>query len=273
MSLKPEHISEQELVLAADGELSPARFVAVRRHVESCSECRARLSSFEAALGEYFDAYREDLDPGVPDLAPARRRLSQRLKRTAVSRGTWLWPRWMPRFDPVKPAIAAVSVAACLAGFGFVRTFVPEPTRFAPDSALTPGWTRPVTATELCATNTDEPSPSPSRSVALEVFRRYGVTNPTPGAYELDYLIPPELGGARDGRNLWPQPYGKAPWNAYAKDALEDRLRSMVCAGELELKVAQQAIATDWTAAYRTYFRTTEPLVIHAAFLKDEPWR
>ncbi len=107
----------------------------------------------------------------------------------------------------------------------------------------------------------------------MEVFRRHGIANPVAGAYELDYLIPPELGGARDDRNLWPQPYRAEPWNAHAKDALEDHLRRLVCEGKLDLRVAQEEIANDWTVAYRKYFATDQPLLSHAAFLKDAPWQ
>jgi hypothetical protein len=273
MSLTGDHITERELALAANRELSPARFAAVVRHVESCSECRTRLSSYETALGEYFHARREDLDPHVPDPAAARQRLSQRIEKLAASRSAWLWPERGPRFGPLRAAIAAAAVAACLAGIAFLRQTGAEPARFAPDSALTPGLTRPVTAAELCAHDMDEPAPRISRAVALEVFRRHGIANPAAGAYELDYLIPPELGGARDDRNLWPQPYEAEPWNAYAKDALEDELRRLVCSGKVDLRVAQEEIANDWTLAYRKYFETGEPLLSHAAFLKDVPWQ
>jgi hypothetical protein len=37
------------------------------------------------------------------------------------------------------------------------------------------------------------------------------------------------------------------------KDRLENRLHQMVCAGELDLTTAQQAIASDWIAAYKRY--------------------
>jgi hypothetical protein len=66
--------------------------------------------------------------------------------------------------------------------------------------------------------------------------------------YEYDHLVPLELGGAdNDPRNLWPEP-GASP---NPKDALEDRLRSMVCDGELTLAAARQEIAGDWVGAYR----------------------
>jgi len=70
--------------------------------------------------------------------------------------------------------------------------------------------------------------------------------------YEYDHLIPLELGGAaNDERNLWPEP-GSSP---NPKDALEDRLRSMVCAGKLTLVAARREIAVDWVSAYRRLVR------------------
>jgi hypothetical protein len=110
------------------------------------------------------------------------------------------------------------------------------------------------------------------RAVALKVFAAYGVSDPHPRAYELDYLIAPELGGTNDIRNLWPQPYRTLPWDAHAKDALEDHLYGLVCKGSLDLATAQEDISRDWIAAYRKYFQTEVPLPIHAAFLKDQPW-
>jgi hypothetical protein len=115
-------------------------------------------------------------------------------------------------------------------------------------------------------------APAIPRPIALKVFEAYGVSDPPPGAYELDYLIAPELGGTNDIRNLWPQPYRTLPWDAHAKDALEDRLYQLVCDGSLTLATAQQDLATDWIAAYKKYFRTRAPLPMHAAFLKDQPW-
>ena len=41
--------------------------------------------------------------------------------------------------------------------------------------------------------------------------------------------------------------------NARHKDALERRLRIMVCAGDLTLNGAQHEIATDWRAAYKKW--------------------
>jgi hypothetical protein len=69
----------------------------------------------------------------------------------------------------------------------------------------------------------------------------YGVT----GTFELDHLVPLELGGASDTRNLWAEP-GTVP---NEKDPVEGRLHRAVCAGVITLADAQHRIATDWTTA------------------------
>jgi hypothetical protein len=68
---------------------------------------------------------------------------------------------------------------------------------------------------------------------------------------EIDHLIPLELGGADDVKNLWPQP---APDYKY-KDKLENELHRLVCSGKVSLSAAQDEIKTDWTLSYRKRFR------------------
>jgi hypothetical protein len=97
-------------------------------------------------------------------------------------------------------------------------------------------------------------------SLQRRVFEEYGISGAEPRAYEVDYLITPALGGADDIRNLWPQSYSSAVWNARVKDALEDRLHDLVCDGRLDLATAQRDISSDWIAAYKKYFETDRPL-------------
>jgi len=68
--------------------------------------------------------------------------------------------------------------------------------------------------------------------------------------FELDHVIPVELGGAPlDVRNLQLQPRTGA-CNARQKNELERALRRLVCTGELSLADAQHEITTDWKASY-----------------------
>jgi hypothetical protein len=71
----------------------------------------------------------------------------------------------------------------------------------------------------------------------------------------VDHLIPLDLGGADDDANLWTEPRRSVEplWNAERKDRLEWHMADLVCSGQLDLQVAQEAIRTNWIEAYRTY--------------------
>ncbi len=82
-------------------------------------------------------------------------------------------------------------------------------------------------------------------------MQAYGLQGRTLSEFELDHLIPLELGGAPDDvANLWPEPW-TGPWNARQKDAVENFLHRQVCNGAISLARAQAAIATNWTAVYQ----------------------
>jgi hypothetical protein len=157
--------------------------------------------------------------------------------------------------------LAASAAAAVVLVLSWPRPDASERTAI-PRFDLTPGAVRTVAAADVCAvdlTGNAEVIPA----VQQQVFAQYGMPDAEPRAFEVDYLITPALGGSDDIRNLWPQPYGGSLWNAHVKDALEDRLRQMVCSGEIDLATAQREIAVNWIAAYRKYFHTRHPLPQH----------
>ena len=203
-----------------------------RAHFDGCAQCRTRGAELAGALREF----------------------------TALHRGGWGagWGRY--------------AAAAALVVVGGMGLWLLRGRTDLPDAALTPGATRPMTQAEVCVAAAQDDEQRAPREMAAEVFARYGIRNPAPRAYEVDYLISPALGGAEEIRNLWPQPYGGSVWTARVKDALEDYLRKRVCNGRLELATAQEEIATDWIGAYRKYFQTDRPLREHAGFVKDRPW-
>ncbi|MBV1702604.1 MAG: hypothetical protein KGQ46_12365 [Hyphomicrobiales bacterium] len=87
-----------------------------------------------------------------------------------------------------------------------------------------------------------------------KLLRRYNASHATRRSlkdFELDHLIPLELGGAPfDRRNLWLEPWHVEGRNgARRKDVFEGRLHRAVCAGKITLKAAQAAIAADWLQA------------------------
>lgn len=72
-----------------------------------------------------------------------------------------------------------------------------------------------------------------------EIFVEYGITHRnrfnTPGSYEIDHVVPLELGGSNDKRNLFPEPYP----GYRDKDKLENFMHRLVCDGTLALSRAQ----------------------------------
>ena len=151
---------------------------------------------------------------------------------------------------PIKtPRLLAITTIALLLAAAAPRaqTF---PT--LPDPHLTPGATIPVTTTDICRPGYARSVRHVSHRAERRVFREYGLRHES-GKYEVDHLISLELGGSNDLRNLWPQRLDGSPWNARLKDRLENRLHALVCSGALELRQAQNALTSDWTAAYRQY--------------------
>ena len=245
------HLSDEELVLLYDGEAAGRKEAEARRHLEECRPCRLRLRELEDAAADFARLHHDDQTGTPPAADGPRALLKARLAAAPAPAARWSWR--VPTFA----AAAAMLLAAVL----LTRPPSAESASI-PRADLTPGAVRNVAAADICAVrleNNAEVVPALQR----QVFADYGMPNATAAAYEVDYLITPALGGADDIRNLWPQPYSGSEWNAYVKDALEDRLRGMVCAGRLDLATAQQEIAGNWIGAYKKYYRTSHPLERH----------
>jgi hypothetical protein len=281
MIRRSEHVSDEDLVAVADGELDAARQVEVRGHLERCWACRARAHELERAVADFVDARLHRFDEAISAGDGPRALLRARLMALAESEGVpatggvWAWAtsRGAMRVGVAATVVVVALVAwrvgtrpAAPGGDGELAAIV------SPRASLTPGSTVFHSPEVLCAARVEAEPPRVERDVALAVFRKYGIADPQPRAYELDYLIAPELGGSTDVRNLWPQSYA-GPWNARLKDALEDRLHALVCAGGVDLRTAQREIADDWIQAYKKYFDTDVPLAAHRTFMKDQPWR
>jgi hypothetical protein len=84
----------------------------------------------------------------------------------------------------------------------------------------------------------------------LEVYAEYAITMHCPGDYEVDHLIPLELGGSNSIKNLWPEshPYC-ALERASEKRQAGGQTSRTGSQGQLDVKTAQQAIAVNWIEA------------------------
>jgi hypothetical protein len=262
------HLSDEALLLVIDDELPPRRLLRARRHLAGCETCRARLARIDQALADVFDLCRTDADRPLPPPAPARARLAKRMAkggtRSADTFAFFMVPNRMPDRRWLYGAavvLLALATGLVLRGQRHAPMAIARAGVFLlPRADLTPGATSPVTLQDICGPDRfgqTEPIPI---AVHQAIFTRYGADYRRAPEYELDYLITPELGGASDARNLWPQPFARTPWNAYVKDELERLFHRLVCEGNIELATAQREMASDWIAAYKRYFNTSSPL-------------
>ncbi len=74
-----------------------------------------------------------------------------------------------------------------------------------PDPTCTPGAVATTDLAVICGTST-RGRRDVSRELRRAAFAEYGLSpHQPPGSYEVDHLIPLELGGSNDLGNLWPE--------------------------------------------------------------------
>ena len=265
MKYEDSHLSDQQLLLSVEGELPPRDEKMVQAHLDACWKCRARCQELESAIADFIRMHEEQFDAQLPPIAGPRALLKAHMAQLSASEppqpSKWFARR---RFAWLLAAIACGFLAFVLilsnSGIGRETRRRPQvPVVSSPDSTLTPGAALLVSPQAICG-QVNIKNKAVSLSLQRQVFEEYGIAGADPRAYEVDYLITPALGGADDIHNLWPHSYRATVWNAQVKDALEDRLREMVCDGSLDLREAQREIAGNWIAAYKKYFHTDKPL-------------
>jgi len=137
-----------------------------------------------------------------------------------------------------------------------LRTIDAKLGHYLPDPACTPGSVDPaVTQANIDATicrsgytKAVRPPAGDTGRFKAAGLKEYGLRKSS--STEFDHLVPLELGGANAVSNLWPEPNRKgASGTINPKDAVEGRLKAAVCAREVPLAAAQEAIARNWVTA------------------------
>jgi hypothetical protein len=142
-----------------------------------------------------------------------------------------------------------------------------------PDPTCTPGAvdgsvTQDDLARTVCAAGfarAVRPPQSITERFKYSSMKEYAASHPV-WSYELDHLVPLEIGGSSDTRNLWPEP-DDHPWPGVAnsKDIVEGELHELVCnavhdRAYLPLSLAQRLVAVDWTTALERARRSLVPV-------------
>jgi hypothetical protein len=118
-----------------------------------------------------------------------------------------------------------------------------------PDRACTPGSILTSDARVVCVPGYARSVRSVPYSEKRAIYRSYGIGFHLPRTYEIDHLVPLELGGANDPANLWPEAAAPRP-GYHEKDRLENLLHERVCSGQLSLRAAQHQIASNWLSVW-----------------------
>ena len=267
MKYADSHLTDQELLLDIERIPSGQREKLIRAHLDECWKCRARRKDLETAITDFVHVYQREFETQLPPSAGPRALLKARMAQLSAEeparRSVWVF---------ISRGLTSAAAICGVLALGFVLSRFNVVWRnpssaqpgivSIPDARLTPGATLLISRPAVCA-QPDTKNKSVPVSTQRKVFEEYGIPGADPRSYEVDYLVTPALGGADDIHNLWPHSYSATAWNAQVKDALEDRLREMVCDGSLDLSEAQREIATNWIAAYKKYFHTDKPLAEH----------
>jgi hypothetical protein len=84
------------------------------------------------------------------------------------------------------------------------------------------------------------------------VYAEYGIPRSHYGRpYEVDHIVSLELGGSNNIGNLYPEAASNPSPGFHIKDKLENKLHSLICQQQLDLRTAQKAIASNWVALYK----------------------
>ena len=156
MLFQESHLSDQELVLAVDGELAPARAEQVAAHLIECWPCRARKQEMEHAIADFVDLHRGHLDPLLPSPAGPRALLKAQLAELASTPQPWR-TGWSRVFAWKQAAAALVFGVAVAAGYHYwipAAAWRPAlrsvPVSF-PEPSLTPGAIATNNRDQICA--------------------------------------------------------------------------------------------------------------------------
>jgi hypothetical protein len=120
-----------------------------------------------------------------------------------------------------------------------------------PDRRCSPGaYYSGLTKAVLCSSSFRAGAiPGVDDATRSAVEREYGLPARHGSTLKVDRIVPLALGGSNDIANLFPQK-ASSHSGAPAKDKLESKLHTMVCAGQMGLRAAQRGIASNWHALY-----------------------
>jgi hypothetical protein len=146
----------------------------------------------------------------------------------------------------------------------------PDPSRDCTPGAQNQDVTDKALDTTICGgvrfsgrnpswTSEQRPPTRETNTLKRDLMRSYGLQEKRVRAFELDHLIPLQLGGApSDPHNLWPQAYEPRP-GAHEKDVVETWLKIQVCTHVMTLTQARTAVKECWLPLWQRLYGRRHP--------------
>lgn len=126
--------------------------------------------------------------------------------------------------------------------------------RRLPDRGCTPGaYFRGASTGMICRPGYAGRVRHVPEAMKRAVYREYGIRRHSASTYEIDHLVPLELGGSNARANLFPEPARPKP-GFHQKDSLENWAHEQVCSGQRALRTTQRLMARNWLALYNLAF-------------------
>ena len=120
-----------------------------------------------------------------------------------------------------------------------------------PDPRCTPGAVYlEALKPQLCASGWSAKVRAVSEATKNAVYASYGIRHHSRATYEIDHLVPLELGGSNDPANLFPEAANPKP-GYHEKDEVENATRHLVCDYRWNLRATQRGLARNWLAYYK----------------------
>src|SRR5580700_11188046 len=126
MKQADSHLSDRQLLLDIDGELSKHDERLARTHLAACWQCRTRRQELQGAITDFVRVYQRELDPKLPPIDGPRALLRARLSDLSAKA-----PQRRPGLFTVSRASIAITVCGVLL-LGFILAHLAERRRSSP---------------------------------------------------------------------------------------------------------------------------------------------